>query len=94
MQMLINGKVLGGEATLIKSGDMIVALTTCCEATGKGSFVHEEDRPAVVCRKCYREVDMMFGDFAVTADELVVMLQGFMSEADARSAHALLVKEA
>lgn len=71
-----------------KDSDMIVALTNCCEATGKGSMV--DDKPEIVCRKCYKPVDMMFGDYAVTEDELVSLLMGFASEADARTAFNML----
>lgn len=43
-------------------------LTPCCGASGKGSMIG--NRPAVVCRSCYREVGEDFG-WPFKADELV-----------------------
>ena len=37
----------------------IYRLTPCCGASGKGSMVG--DRPAIVCRGCYNEVEDVFG---------------------------------
>ena len=40
---------------IVKSFNTIYPLTKCCQASAKGS----DD--CVVCRKCYREVDPIFG---------------------------------
>jgi hypothetical protein len=51
----------------VKSFNTIYPLTKCCQATAKGSD------GCVVCRKCYREVDPIFG-MAWTEDEFAIEL--------------------
>lgn len=53
---------------IAESGGFYWYLTDCCEASAKGSFVGCE--PAVVCRKCYCEVDPRLGDLPTVTDEL------------------------
>lgn len=46
-----------------KRHGMVYALTPCCNATGKGSH----SPTGVVCRGCYRTVDISFGGEARVA---------------------------
>ncbi len=52
-----DGTRLGVELDATGKPCTIYALTPCCAATGKGSDVES----GVVCRKCYREVDAVYG---------------------------------
>lgn len=44
-------------------------LTTCCDATGKGLTDEATGDGFVGCRKCYREVDGIFGNGWYSEDE-------------------------
>ena len=43
---------------------MVVVLTTCCNASGKGM----ETRTGVGCRRCFRGVDSLYGDCWMLSD--------------------------
>jgi hypothetical protein len=54
----LGGDVVIGVAELGEGAWLAVPLTPCCGASGKGGG------HGVVCRKCYRDVDPMYGDCA------------------------------
>jgi hypothetical protein len=53
---------------VVESEDIQWALTPCCHASAKGSFVGDE--PAVVCRHCYEPVDPSLGGTPVIVAEI------------------------
>lgn len=54
-------------ANVRQSDGLVYLLTTCCQASGKGSLNSDT---GVVCRACYAEVDMAYGDGAAVDDQL------------------------
>lgn len=60
----------------------IYRLTPCCNASGKGSMVG--DRPAIVCRACYKEVGDVFAYGAILSDDIdLTELGRMMDDCDA-----------
>ena len=56
-EIAING--YGERIILNNNSGMVLLLTPCCDATGKGS------EGGIVCRKCHEEVDPVFGSCAM-----------------------------
>lgn len=59
---------------IAESEGIFYLLTPCCEASGKGSMVDEV--PAIVCRKCYNEVDAIYGMAGDSLDQIINMAGG------------------
>lgn len=58
------------------STGMIFPLTECCAASAKGSSA-THGGPAVVCRRCYQEVDDAYGLSVIIDFELADLLNDF-----------------
>ena len=52
---------------------MVYPLTTCCEASAKGSVA--TGVPATVCRACYRDIDPGYGDCVILTEDRDAAIQ-------------------